>query len=158
MKITVRKLDKYVIGGDVFFNSVLKEDSYLIDNLDPDYYDFVEVDSPIEDLNVSELTKKYCLKRYFYINNELICTYLADSNLDLDIAKYEKELASTDYIITKITEAQFSGADMSQYDILKITTDRQLLRDKINELRSLKIGKEYSSMYYNSDTALKFKL
>lgn len=79
----------------------------------------------------------------------LYCYHLANGKLILDkskvreqkqkeeddflIAKYQKELAETDYKIIKCYEYQLSHLELP-YDIETLHQQRQALRDKINEL------------------------
>lgn len=52
-----------------------------------------------------------------------------------EIAKLKQELSSTDYQIIKCSEYQLLGF-VAPYDIFTLHTNRQVLRDKINELEA----------------------
>lgn len=63
--------------------------------------------------------------------------YLLKSEIPFDkegrIAELKAELASTDYMLIKCAEYSFAGIDLP-YDIAELHTQRQALRDEINEL------------------------
>lgn len=72
-----------------------------------------------------------CKVNFTYTKNETSEGYLLNQ-----IELYKQELLATDYIVTKIAEAQALGEDTSQL-ITKygdILVYRKTLRDKINEL------------------------
>lgn len=50
-----------------------------------------------------------------------------------EISRLKHELSSTDYRVIKCAEAQLLGAPMP-YDVAALHTERQALRDRINEL------------------------
>lgn len=50
------------------------------------------------------------------------------------IAELQSQLASTDYKIIKCSECQLAGVELP-YDIVALHTERQALRDEINELQ-----------------------
>lgn len=156
MKIAIRKTDNFVIGGEVRIGFDLVEDKWMIENLDTEYYNIIEVETPKEDASIPDIIKENCFKRYFYENNAFVCKYICETHIDTKIKEYEAKLNSTDYIVIKMAEAQISNVDVSQYNFQEVSAERQLLRDKINELRNLKVGREFSSMYEGSNT-LKFK-
>ncbi len=58
-----------------------------------------------------------------------------------EIASLKEELAATDYKIIKCSECQLTGQDMP-YDIASLHTERQALRDRINELETTLAGLE----------------
>lgn len=53
-----------------------------------------------------------------------------------EIATLKSQLAETDYKIVKCSEYQLAGIELP-YDIQLLHTERQSLRDKINELEKL---------------------
>lgn len=69
----------------------------------------------------------------YYVDEEKL---RAEQEILSQIEYYKQELANTDYVVTKIAEAQALGEDTSQL-ITKysdILFHRKTLRDKINEL------------------------
>lgn len=54
---------------------------------------------------------------------------------EFEIAELKKQLSETDYKIIKCFEYQFAGLELP-YDIQTLHTERQALRDRINELES----------------------
>ena len=50
-----------------------------------------------------------------------------------EITELKRQLQSTDYKIIKCSECQLLGKEMP-YDVAELHTERQALRDKINEL------------------------
>ena len=56
-----------------------------------------------------------------------------ESTVEDQIASLKTQLSSTDYKIIKCSEAQLLGEELP-YDISSLHTERQALRDKINEL------------------------
>lgn len=54
-------------------------------------------------------------------------------NPALEITQLKAQLAATDYQVIKCTEAQLAGLELP-YDIQQLHTERQALRDRINEL------------------------
>ena len=63
--------------------------------------------------------------------------YLFKEDIPFDkegrIAELKAELASTDYMLIKCAEYSFAGIDLP-YNIIELHTQRQALRDEINEL------------------------
>lgn len=55
-------------------------------------------------------------------------------NAKTEIEKLQQELNDTDYKIIKYSEYQLAGKEIT-YDIAKLHSQRQALRDKINQLR-----------------------
>jgi len=53
-----------------------------------------------------------------------------------EIATLKSQLTETDYKIVKCSEYQLAGLELP-YDIQLLHTERQILRDKINELELL---------------------
>lgn len=143
MTIIVRKTDGYVINSDEFNGiSMADQINILINNLDSNYYDVVEVEDPHDEVI------KYLMKRYFYKNGELLCTYYITPELEEALKEAENELASTDYIITKAAECMALGQELSsQYNYTEIAERRQTLRDIINDLRQKKEDYPFTSMY-----------
>ena len=141
MKIAVRKADGYVLNSDMFNSNFPKGDFdeaiYSREN-----YKVYEIEDPGDE------EREYLIKRYFYQDGKLICTYYVSSDVDQAIAACQAELNSTDYIIVKSYE-QFliSNITSAEYDYPSIAVRRQLLRDKINELRQLKIDYPFTEMY-----------
>lgn len=73
------------------------------------------------------------VKEQYYVDEEKL---KAEQEILSQIEGYKQELANTDYIITKIAEAQVLGEDTTELlnrysDIL---SNRKLIRTKINEL------------------------
>ena len=58
------------------------------------------------------------------------------ANADIEIAKLQEDLNSTDYKIIKCSEYQLAGLDIP-YNIAELHAKRQILRDRINELQEL---------------------
>lgn len=143
MTIIVRKTDGYVINSDEFNGiSMADQINILINNLDSNYYDVVEVEDPHDEVI------KYLMKRYFYKNGELLCTYYITPELEEALKEAEEELASTDYIMTKAAEAMVLGQEpSSQYNYTEVAERRQVLRDLINDLRQKKEDYPFTSMY-----------
>ena len=56
-------------------------------------------------------------------------------DIQAQIGEIESQLASTDYKIIKCSEYQLAGLD-APYDIATLHTERQALRDQINELET----------------------
>ena len=73
------------------------------------------------------------VKEQYYVDEEL---EKAKQEILSQIEEYKQELADTDYIITKIAEAQALGEDitelLNQYS--ETIANRKLIRTKINEL------------------------
>ena len=140
MKIAVRKTDGYVLNSDMF-NGCFPETEFREDIYSAEDFDIYEVGNPCD------VDKEFLLKRYYYKNGVLECTYYVTSDVDLAIGKYQSELDSTDYIIVKAYERSLLG-DMTstEYDYESIANSRQLLRDRINELRQLKINYPYTGI------------
>lgn len=143
MTIIVRKTDGYVINSDEFNGiSMADQINILINDLDSNYYDVVEVEDPHDEVI------KYLMKRYFYKNGELLCTYYITPELEEALKEAENELASTDYIIIKAAECVALGQELSsQYNYTEIAERRQTLRDIINDLRQKKEDYPFTSMY-----------
>ena len=57
------------------------------------------------------------------------------SELILDIESLKSELQESDYKVIKCAEAMIIGAELP-YNMTELHTERQALRDKINELES----------------------
>ena len=55
--------------------------------------------------------------------------------VEQQIASLKAELSATDYKIIKCSEAQLVGEELP-YDIVTLHTERQAIRDRINELES----------------------
>lgn len=55
------------------------------------------------------------------------------SNTEEQIKSLKELLTDTDYKIIKCSEYKLAGIDMP-YDIVALHTDRQVIRDQINEL------------------------
>jgi hypothetical protein len=56
-----------------------------------------------------------------------------EKTIEEQITSLKEELSSTDYKIIKCSEAQLVGEEIP-YDIVALHTERQAIRDKINEL------------------------
>lgn len=139
MQILVRDADGFVLNSTAF-NNQQEYEMQLLDGVNEkifseEYYTIYNVDlTPDTDEEI-----KGFLKLYFYKDNKLTCKYSATPEVDKIIKGYEDQLASTDYIIIKAYEKRLMNQEVdSQYDYESITAQRQLLRDKINELRQLK--------------------
>lgn len=66
------------------------------------------------------------------------CIYdpiVPEVSAEAQIAELKAQLEATDYKVIKCSEAQLAGVEMP-YDVAKLHTERQALRDKINELES----------------------
>lgn len=143
MTIIVRKSDGYVLNSDEFNGmNVSEQVEELLNTLDFNYYDTYEVEDPKDE----EI--KYLNKRYFYKNGELLCTYYITNELETALKNAEKELSSTDYIMTKATEAILLGEQpSSEYNYVEIAEKRQTIRNLINDLRQKKEDYPFTSMY-----------
>ena len=143
MTIIVRKSDGYVLNSDEFNGLDMTDQiDVLINNLDLNYYDVVDVEDPHDE------AIKHLMKRYFYKNGELLCTYYITAELEEALKEAEEELASTDYIMTKAAEAMVLGQEpSSQYNYTEVAERRQVLRDLINDLRQKKEDYPFTSMY-----------
>lgn len=60
---------------------------------------------------------------------------IPEPSVEDQIASLKAQLSSTDYKIIKCSEAQLLGEELP-YDIASLHTERQALRDKINELEA----------------------
>lgn len=141
MKIAVRKADNYVLNSDMF-NSSFPKSQFDESIYSREYYEIFDVEDPKDE------EKEYLIKRYFYIDNKLVCTYYASSEIDREIQRCQEELNSTDYIIVKASEQiLLRNNTPTEYDYEAIASERQLLRDRINELRQLKVDYPFTSMY-----------
>lgn len=59
-----------------------------------------------------------------------------EENAKIEIEKLQQELNNTDYKIIKCSEYQLAGLQIP-YDITELHANRQMLRDRINELQEL---------------------
>jgi len=59
-----------------------------------------------------------------------------EENAKIEIEKLQQELNNTDYKIIKCSEYQLAGLKIP-YDITELHANRQMLRDRINELQEL---------------------
>lgn len=120
-------------------NSIDDELATKKKSLEEDYYDF-EADDPssveageYDDLQpYIEVVDKKVYQRFKVIKN---LAY----KINAKISSLEAELSSTDYIIIKSYEAKITMSDAPYTDeyLTQITTQRQEIRDKINELQEL---------------------
>lgn len=87
--------------------------------------DSVLVDTLPED-NISD---------YLYQDGEYVYSPLpeVEPTVEQQIAELKEQLSATDYKVIKCSEAQLAGEPMP-YDVAELHTERQALRDKINEL------------------------
>ena len=76
----------------------------------------------------------YAIAQRLSYNGEITVEDIPDSSED-QIAKLKEQLESTDYKIIKCSEAQLVGEELP-YDIAVLHSERQALRDRINELES----------------------
>ena len=58
---------------------------------------------------------------------------IQENEIESQITSLKSQLSSTDYKIIKCSEAQLLGEELP-YDIASLHSERQVLRDKINEL------------------------
>lgn len=141
MKIAVRKADNYVLNSDMF-NSNYPKGDFEESAYSREDYEVFEVEDPKDE------EREYLIKRYFYRDGKLICTYYVSSEVDEEIERCQTKLNSTDYIIIKASEQLLLHSNTpTEYDYETIARERQLLRDRINELRQLKIDYPFTSMY-----------
>ena len=63
-------------------------------------------------------------------------TEIEIENQKAEITTLKKQLEETDYQIIKSSEYQLLGLE-APYDLEELHTERQVLRDKINELQNL---------------------
>ena len=94
------------------------------------YENFASVDAVL----VDELPEGN-IADYLYEKGEYVYAPLPVLALSVEeqIAALKTELAATDYKIIKCSEAQLVGENLP-YDITALHAERQLLRDRINEL------------------------
>ena len=128
---------------DIINNSVFSIDNFEYTPRDNQDYEITE-----EELNnyFDKLRNFYDVAveviegkvKFTYTKNETSEGYLLNQ-----IELYKQELLSTDYIITKIAEAQALGEDTTELlnKYSEIISNRKLIRIKINELEE-KLNKE----------------
>lgn len=75
-----------------------------------------------------ELAKREAYNGEYTIEDDGI-----EPTVEEQITSLKEQLSSTDYKIIKCSEAQLVGEELP-YDIAELHTERQALRDKINEL------------------------
>lgn len=83
-------------------------------------------DEIVEDVEHTELD-------YGQYNGEYLLKSEIPFDKDARIAELKAELGSTDYKIIKCSECSLAGEELP-YDIIELHTQRQALRDEINEL------------------------
>lgn len=141
MKIAVRKADGYVLNSDIF-NSNFPSGDFDEAIYSREDYDVYEITDPQDE------EKEFLIKRYFYRDGKMICTYYVSSEVDEIIQRCQEKLNNTDYIIVKTYEQSLVGnSPLSEYDYESIAKERQQLRNRINELRQLKVNHPFTSMY-----------
>ena len=80
--------------------------------------------------------------RQTFVNGVLTLTNVPEKVRDseyevfIQISDLKSQLESTDYKIIKCSEAQLVGEELP-YDIVSLHTERQAIRDKINELEGV---------------------
>lgn len=91
--------------------------------------DFMEFPTPLPDM------EEYSYK--VIGSNSSVIQKIAPNQEELDaIYLLKKELSATDYQVTKCMEAQLMG-NLLPYDIKALHSERQRIRDRINELEIL---------------------
>lgn len=60
----------------------------------------------------------------------------AEPTVEQQIAELKAQLAATDYMVIKCSEAQMAGEELP-YDIAKVHAERQALRNQINALEAM---------------------
>jgi len=92
-------------------------------------YDIVDIPNDPE--------REYYFKRYYFKSGNLELEYVLEVRpIEYEIERLKSELSSTDYKIIKSYEMNMLGLPI-EYNIEKIHSDRQVIRDKINELLKL---------------------
>lgn len=97
----------------------LKQDGYL---------EYIQTNKPI----CEQGTKSIPI--YQEIDRKIVQRWDLVYDNQFEISSLKERLSSSDYKITKCMEAQLLG-DSLPYDINKLHTERQQIRDKINELK-----------------------
>ena len=128
---------------DIINNSVFSIDNFeytLRDNQDyeiteEEFNNYFDKLNNFYDVAVEVIEGKV---KFTYTKNETSEGYLL-SQIEL----YKQELSNTDYIVTKIAEAQALGEDTTELlnKYSEIISNRKLIRIKINELEE-KLNKE----------------
>lgn len=96
----------------------LKQDGYL---------EYIQTNKPI----CEQGTKSISI--YQEIDRKIVQRWDLVYDNQFEISSLKERLSSSDYKITKCMEAQLLG-DSLPYDINELHTERQQIRDKINEL------------------------
>jgi len=126
-KIAVRQKidDAYEEAKQSFEKEYLEYQDDGVDDLEVGEYDSLRPYVEKDDNNVVH-------QKYSVVKNSF-------HKINAKITKLKTELFSTDYIIIKAYEAKLTLSDSPYTDeyIAQITTERQALRDKINELEEL---------------------
>ena len=75
---------------------------------------------------------------YLYLDGQYVYDPVPEpeASVEEQISELKAELSSTDYKIVKCSEYQLAGLELP-YDIVALHAERQMLRDKINELESV---------------------
>lgn len=123
---TWRRTDGYV---------VYPNDCYLALKWD-DEYDFGSDEELLGHTNV-----------YYYIDNQIVLKRIVEPEyVRQQIGWLEDELKTTDYKVIKAYEASLIGGAVP-YDFNQVHTERQAIRDKINELEGLLNREEVKGEY-----------
>ena len=98
---------------------------------------------PVEEIDTSQLE---CSEKFFStlvqpIDRGAIIGFTYEKRLDKrlverEIERLKSELSASDYKVTKCYEASLMG-DALPYDIASMHSERQTIRDKINQLENL---------------------
>ncbi|WP_290101926.1 hypothetical protein [Parabacteroides goldsteinii] len=97
-----------------------------------------------EDYTVHNITnvpddpeRAYFFKKYYFKNGVFDLEYVLEvRQIEYEIDRLKSELSNSDYKIIKSYEMNMLGLPI-EYDIEKIHFDRQVIRNKINELLKL---------------------
>lgn len=132
MEIYVRNKDGLVLNSYQFNNAFPTgiNNKTMYSGEDYTIYDIVDIPDDPE--------REYFFKRYYYRDGVFELEYVLEINqIEKEIERLKLELSSTDYKVIKSYEMVMAGLPI-EYDIEKIHSDRQLIRDRINELLNKK--------------------
>lgn len=130
MEIYVRNKDGFVLNSYQFNSSIPaginNETMYAGED-----YTMYKIDNVPDDPE-----KEYFFKSYYFRNEVLDLIYVPEKHeIEKEIERLKKDLSKTDYKIIKSYEANITGQPI-EYNMNEIHSDRQSIRDKINELES----------------------
>ncbi len=132
MEIYVRNSDGLVLNSYQFNGSFPAgiNNKTMYSGEDYTTYDIANVPNDPE--------REFFFKRYYYRDGVLKLEYILETiQIEKEIECLKSELTSTDYKIIKSYEMIMAGLPI-EYDIKKIHSDRQSIRNRINELLNKK--------------------